>query len=263
MQLAVYGLGDVALRVRGILEPAYSVELYPDRAALALGLRTHPIDALLVDPAMHPWDPGVWPLIARYQSLPLIIYSGLDRTTVLAVLEAHRIGSPLLVVRNIEDSPSRLNHFLRSASPVASINDTILDRLTPSLDGLPSGLASTIAFLFAEAEPGRTVQWMTTTCGLARRSLERWIVRAGLRSARLLTIAPSVTRAYCYLGDRGYTVCDVAAKVGVSSRRTLLAEIRACVGTDSVSALRGLTPHAFVTAIMKVLRPFPEPAAGR
>lgn len=262
MQLAVYGPGHVALRVRGILDPAYSVELYRDRASLALGLRRHPIDALLVDPAMSRGDGSVWPMLARYESLPLIIYSELDKNAILSVLAHNRVRVPLLVVRNIEDSPSRFRSFL-SSSLLGHLNHVILDRLTSSFGSLPPELAATVAFHFTAAEPGRTVQWMAETCGLSRRSVERWLVRVGLHSARLLALAPSMTRAYCYLRDGGYTVGDVAEKVGVSSRRTLLAEIHACVGTDSVPAIRGLTADAFVTAVIKALRPFPEPSGGR
>lgn len=235
----------------------HSVEFYGDCRELARALRIRPVDALVLDAVILEQDVAVWAAISRFESLPLILYSGLDRRSLVTILRVNRSRTPLLVLRHLEDSPLRLQAFLHSLM-LPELNGMILNRLAGPLGVLPPEIATTIAVHFSQAELGRTVQWLASTSGFCRRTFERWVSKTGLASARLVAMAPLITRAYCYLRDPGYTVGDVAAKIGVGSRHTLLNELRLFFGANAIAAIRDLSPTDFVGNVAKVLVPYPE-----
>jgi transcriptional regulator GlxA family with amidase domain len=65
---------------------------------------------------------------------------------------------------------------------------------------------------------------------LTRRTCERWFTKVGLPSPRVVMVVTRLLYAHRLLADPGYTVEDVALKLGYSKTKTLQMHLRAVFG---------------------------------
>ena len=82
------------------------------------------------------------------------------------------------------------------------------------------------------ARPGRrpTVTALAERARLTRRTCERWFTKVGLPSPRVVMVLTRLLYAHRLLLDPGYTVEDVALKLGYSKTKTLQMHLRAVFG---------------------------------
>ena len=77
---------------------------------------------------------------------------------------------------------------------------------------------------------GPTVSALAERAHLKRRTCERWFARLGLPSPKMVLLLARVLYAHRLLLDPGYTVEDVALKLGYSKTKTLQMHLRAVFG---------------------------------
>src|SRR5205807_2395493 len=76
----------------------------------------------------------------------------------------------------------------------------------------------------------QTVQQVAARARVDRRTFERWFLRLGLRSPRHFLAAARVLHAHRLLQDPGFTVDDVAQRLGYAQTKTLQLHARAYLG---------------------------------
>src|SRR6185369_17519389 len=77
---------------------------------------------------------------------------------------------------------------------------------------------------------GPTVSVLAARAQLKRRTCERWFARLGLPSPKMVMLLARVLYAHRLLLDPGYTVEDVALKLGYTKTKTLQMHLRAAFG---------------------------------
>jgi transcriptional regulator GlxA family with amidase domain len=77
---------------------------------------------------------------------------------------------------------------------------------------------------------GPTVTALADRAQLTRRTCERWFTKVGLPSPRVVMVLIRLLYAHRLLLDPGYTVEDVALKLGYSKTKTLQMHLRAVFG---------------------------------
>jgi transcriptional regulator GlxA family with amidase domain len=77
---------------------------------------------------------------------------------------------------------------------------------------------------------GPTVTALAERARLTRRTCERWFTKVGLPSPRVVMVLTRLLYAHRLLLDPGYTVEDVALKLGYSKTKTLQMHLRAAFG---------------------------------
>jgi transcriptional regulator GlxA family with amidase domain len=75
-----------------------------------------------------------------------------------------------------------------------------------------------------------TVTALAERAQLTRRTCERWFTKVGLPSPRMVMVLTRLLYAHRLLLDPGYTVEDVALKLGYSKTKTLQMHLRAVFG---------------------------------
>jgi len=87
-----------------------------------------------------------------------------------------------------------------------------------------------------------------------RRTLDRWLDRAGFAPARTILLGARLLRAYQFLRDPGSKLEDVTRKVGYGSPRMFARQVREVTGLTP-SGLRRIThPPELVDQVAAMLR---------
>jgi transcriptional regulator GlxA family with amidase domain len=88
-----------------------------------------------------------------------------------------------------------------------------------------------------------------------RRTCERWFTRVGLPSPRHFLAAARVLYAHRLLQDPGFTVEDVAQRLGYSQVKTLQQHARAYLGLTAGEMRLSLTPDEALTRVVQRFLP--------
>lgn len=98
---------------------------------------------------------------------------------------------------------------------------------------------------------------LATQSGLTRRSSDRWLVRAGFKSGRLLIGASKLVAGYQAITASSVPLNQVAAMLGYKSQRTMDSQFGSLLGVRS-SALRDcpltVTAAAAIISVQLVIR---------
>ena len=130
----------------------------------------------------------------------------------------------------------------------------VLEALAGPLGRVPHTLVRAIEKLFRSPHSFRDVEDLAFAAGMNRRTLDRWLDKSGLASARTLLLAARLLRAYHFLRDPRSRLEEVTTKVGYASSRSFARQVRAATGLTP-SALRLRTgPEQFMTQMTMLLR---------
>ncbi len=200
-----------------------------DAEALVSSIRSRPVDIAVLDPVGLP-SMGVY-LIERvrrlFPSLPAIIYTALVPEIAEVLLAVGQVGIRRAIFARFDDSPSSIRCALRDEMERSSFRQVLRD-LGVFLSQLPDGLHSSVESTLAS--PGASVALLAQHANLGRRTCERWFARSGLPSPRMVLMVARLLYAHRLLLDPGYTVDDVAAKLGYGRVRTMQSQFREVFG---------------------------------
>jgi AraC-like DNA-binding protein len=166
-------------------------------------IRAKPVDMAVVDPLLTGGTPrphGIERLRLFFPSLPLLVYTDLTPANAAVLLQLGRAGIRRVIVHRFEDAPAALRTALSSELEQSASGD------------------------------GPTVTALADRAQLTRRTCERWFTKLGLPSPRMVMVLIRLLYAHRLLLDPGYTVEDVALKLGYSKTKTLQMHLRAVFG---------------------------------
>jgi transcriptional regulator GlxA family with amidase domain len=130
-----------------------------------------------------------------------------------------------------------------------------------ALDGilrdLPPELRVALEAMLHLPGDGPTVTALADRAQLTRRTCERWFTKVGLPSPRMVMVLTRLLYAHRLLLDPGYTVEDVALKLGYSKTKTLQMHLRAVFGLTagelrvslSTEDALAMVTHRYFTAL--------------
>lgn len=222
--------------------------------ALLLHVRTGPVDVVVADPAATgPIDTSTIRLIlTRYPSVPILLYTVLTPESLRATVDLARSGARHVVLRGFDDEPRHLRELLERF-PTSRLSDFVLRSLEPQLSQAPPALGRAVAQMFDRPHRFHHAADLALAAGMTRRSLDRWLDRAGIAPARTLLVGARLTRALHYLREPGYLLDDVTRKLGGPSGRIFARQVRQATGLTP-SALRRIDPESLLPQLSALLR---------
>ena len=221
---------------------------------LAEMVRTWPVDVAVVDPRADGTVEitELQALLARYPSLPVVLYTSLTPESLRATVELAKQGIRHVVLRGFDDEPRRFRDLLER-QPAYALSESVLNRLTVPLGTVPASLVRALTRLFQAPHAFRGVADLADAAGMTRRSLDRWLDRAGLAPARTILLVARLARAYFYMRDPGYLVEDVTKKLGYASHRLFARQVRAATGLTPSELRHTVEPDQLVMRLATLL----------
>ncbi len=225
-----------------------SVSTWPEAVDV---IRAKPVDMAVVDPLLGadvPRPHGIERLRQFFPSLPLLVYTELAPATAGVLLELGRAGIRRVVVHRFEDAPGSLRHALL-AELEHSASQQVIQALTDTLRELPVELQQALEAMLHAPGDGPSVTALAERAQLTRRTCERWFTKVGLPSPRVVMVLTRLLYAHRLLLDPGYTVEDVALKLGFSKTKTLQMHLRAVFGLTAGELRVSLSTDEALTAV--------------
>ena len=214
-------------------------------------IRSRPVDMAVVDPLLGGGSPrahGIERLRQFFPSLPLLVYTELAPATAGVLLELGRAGIRRVVVHRFEDSPAALRHALLEELE-QSASQQVFQALTETLRELPAELRQALEAMLHAPGDGPSVTALAERAQLTRRTCERCFTKVGLPSPRVVMVLTRLLYAHRLLLDPGYTVEDVALKLGYSKTKTLQMHLRAVFGLTAGELRVSLSIHEALAAV--------------
>lgn len=189
-------------------------------------IRREPVNVVIVDPAADGVIDvdAVARILHRFPSLPVVGYVMLTPTAFGAIAQLSRRGLNHVVLHRFGDSKERLQQTIarvRTNPP----SQKVMGLLAPVLKNVPLALSHAIADMFERPHSYSSVLDLATTAGLPPVSVYRYLDSARLVSPKKLLIAAKLSRALTYLRDPGYSVREIAIKLGYRQPRILTAHV--------------------------------------
>jgi transcriptional regulator GlxA family with amidase domain len=133
----------------------------------------------------------------------------------------------------------------------ASSANRLLRVATDALTSLPPSIARGVEEVFDHPERFRSVSQLADASGSTRRSLDRWLARAGLAPARTLLACARTNAAFNLLATGRTRVSDAAEQLGYPSPRALSREMHALTGHSARSIVSVLQPDALAARLQR------------
>lgn len=187
-------------------------------------IRREPVDVVIVDPSADGVVnvDAVALLLTSFPSLPLVGYVTLNPVSFGAIAQLSRRGLNHVVLHRFGDSRERLQQTIGRvrANPPAQ---KLVSLLAPILSQVPLTLARAITEMFDKPHRYTSVLDLALTAGLPPVSVYRYLDSVSLSSPKKLLIAAKLSRGITYLKDPGYSVSEIATKLGYRHPRIFTA----------------------------------------
>jgi AraC-like DNA-binding protein len=221
-------------------------------------IRCRPVEIAVVDPMLGgSRGQEVERLRVLFPSLPLILYTPMMMPELAPVLLAlGKCGICQIVLSRTEDHPERLRDLLSSEAMHAASN-RLLVQLTSALAPLPHELRWVLEDALRAPGIVQTIQQVAARARVDRGTCARWFSRAGLPSPRQILAAARVLYAHRLLQDPGFTIDDVAKRLGYAQTKTLQQHARKYLGLTAGEMRLSLTADE---ATARIVQGFLTPA---
>ena len=168
-------------------------------------------------------------LIRKYGSIPFVAYVPLDAPFVRCIAHMANEGLQDLVVYRSNDSPLRFRETLLRATSIEELG-TLVASLESELSRLPHALAQVLLDTLRQPHKYASAQDIAFAAGMTVSGLYRSFRVAGLSSPKSFLVGARVFRGYLYLRDTGFSVRDVASKLGYTHPRIFSHQIESVLG---------------------------------
>lgn len=209
-----------------------------------------PVEVAVLDPALEgrPRAQEVERLRLLFPSLPIVLYTRLTAVVAPILLRLGQSRLRQVVLAGHDDHPKRLGEVL-----VAEATHSVAAILTAALRELlarcPGELRWAIETMVREPASVHTVRQLAERARMDRRTCLRWFARANLPPPSVMLTVIRVLYAHRLLQDPGYTVDDVAAKLGYAQTRSFAQHAKDVFGMAPGDLRAALTPDAALLVV--------------
>lgn len=226
-------------------------------------LQERTVDVVVLEPAPLREDElrSLVELVARHPATPVVVYTLVTAAAMRATVELARVGARQVVFKGFDDSPRRFRALLEELGDAewsSALWSVIADRIAHT----PARVEHAVERLFRYPHRFVDVSDLVRASGLTRRTLERWLLRAGIGSAKMLVLGARVERAHYLLRHSNAPIGEVAARLGFPSARLFARQVRLATGQPP-SALRHALTAAELLAELEARIAVPAAAARR
>lgn len=240
-----------------LLEPDRYVFLeVSDWADLFQVIRSRPVALAVVDPMLtgQPRAREIESLRIQFPSLPVVLYTTLVPAMAGILLTLGRTGIRRAIFARIDDDPLTLRAMLRDELSYSTLWQ-VINGLADALHGLSDRVRAVLESALSQPTADLTVDQLAHQAGVNRRTFDRWCARSQLPSPRVVLMLARLLYAHRLLLDPGYTIEDVAMKLGYGKARTLQQHFKEVFGMPAGELRISLTPEDAMREV--VTRYFP------
>lgn len=219
--------------------------------AVLTAIRSRPVEIAIVDPLLsgEPRGQEIERLRVLFPSLPLILYTSLTPQVAAVLPRLGQRGVHRVVFARFDDHPERLRDLIE-AEEMRAVSNQLLGQLADALSPLPREMRWVLEDALRTPGVVQTVQQFAARAHVDRGTCARWFARAGLPSPRHFLAATRVLYAHRLLQDPGFTIEDVAERLGYAQAKTLQQHARAYLGLTAGEMRLSLTPDDAVQRIL-------------
>lgn len=240
-------------QLRRALPPPHAVRVASTWDDLIAATRAREGDVVVVDPCtagVRNIGDRLLDLSDACVSAPGISVVGYVSVTAAAIHAVHRLVRCFdaeIVVRGVDDGVDALAATLHRSLAAASAEPLLASArwFAP----VPSDIARALALLFRRPDKVRSVDDLASAASTTRRTLDRWLARAGLAPARTLLGCARVSAAFHLMTRGKVRAANAAALLGYPSARALARELHRLTGWAPSAIPNHVTQAAFVEAI--------------
>ena len=227
-------------------------------------VREKPVTAVILDPGADGSMnvEAVELLLNRYPSLPIVAYVSLSQASFCAMTRLARAGLQNVLLQRFEDSPKNFRETLARArrNPLTT---RLIEGLRSELKLLPLNVVSVVHEMLDSPYSYHTAQDIATHAEISVLKLYRIFRTAKLVSPRRFLNAVKLLNAIGYLQDRGYSIRDVARKVGYRDSRILAEHTLEVFGLTPSTIRNHVAPEDAVARLVLWLRAQPRKGVNR
>lgn len=201
-------------------------------AAVVLAVRRRKCDLLVVDPAL--FSDGEYRQFLHALSLsplPLLVLASLEPATARRIVSAAALAAVEVIVHGAEGGQTLLAQKMKALWE-SSVPATVFRMAAPRFEHFPERLQAASVELFAGGPLPRWVPELARASGLPRRTLDRWMERAGLAGASMLLDTARLARAWRPLVDLKRPAAEVSAACGYAGPRSFVSHALRIVGVS-------------------------------
>jgi AraC-like DNA-binding protein len=219
--------------------------------AVLASIRSRPVEIAVVDPLLsgEPRGQEIERLRVLFPSLPLILYTALTPQVAAVLLGLGQRGIRHIVFARFDDHPGRLREVIEGEEMHAASHQMVV-QLTAALAPLPREMRWVLEEALRTPGEVLTIQQFAARARVDRGTCARWFARAGLPSPRHFLAATRVLYAHRLLQDPGFTIEDVAERLGYAQAKTLQQHARTYLGLTAGEMRLSLTPDAAAQRIL-------------
>jgi AraC-like DNA-binding protein len=210
----------------------------------------HPLEMAVVDPGLsgRVRAQEIERIRVLFPSLPLIVYSRLSPDLAGVLLHLGQTGIRQVVIAQHDDHPDRLREIL-AAETARVVSHKLIDSLSDLLAGCPGELRWAIETIIREPAAVQSVQDLARRARIDRRTCLRWFARAQLPPPRVMLMILRAVYAHRLLQDPGYTVEDVAFRLGYAQTRTFAQNVKEVLGMTPGELRVSLSPDQALSIV--------------
>ena len=235
-------LSDYLLtQLRAALSREHTLVAVATWSDLGQVFRGRVVDVVVLEPA--PVSPDelapLLRLLASHPAVPVIVYTSVSPAAMRVTVELARRGVHHVVFRGIDDAPGRFRALMQDLADT-TWRSALWPWVAVRMAQVPAPLERAVRELFNAPNRFGDVSDLAAASGLTRRTVERWLTRAGIASPKLLVVSARVERAHHIMRSSSADVATVAERVGYPSPRLFARQ---------VALVAGVPPTAFRAAI--------------
>lgn len=203
-----------------------------------------PVEMAILDPQLE-GEPRVHEIErfrVMFPSLPIILYTSLEPAVAPVLLRLGQANIKRVILAWHDDHPSKIRDVLHDES-ARSVSQKLLYELRDVLDGFPQKLRWVLEAVIREPAEVSSVQELADLAQMDRRTCLRWFERVDLPKPSVLLTVLRVTYAHRLLQDPGYTVEDVALKLGYGGTKSFAFNVKEIFGMTPGELRVSLTPE--------------------
>jgi len=233
--------------------PGSTLAFERSTTAAAHAVRERELDALLVDPgALSDDEFARLHAVFRQTAVPVILLTTLTSASARRIVQAAELGAHELVIRGTEDDAVLLAHRLASLVQ-PSVPAILLNHVAKCLHRFPDRLRTVSVGLFGNGPLPRWVDDLAQRSGFARRTVDRWMERAGIDGAAMLLDAARLARVWEPATEGSLSNAAIAVQCGYVRPRLLVAHARRIVGVAPEEFRRTMTREKFAERLARRL----------
>lgn len=231
MRVAVFLPNAQAAHVRAAMQTDDCLCVADSWETLETLIRLEPLSVVVFNPAADgTMDVGrACKLIRRFSSIPFVAYVPLDAPFARGIACMANDGMQDLIVVHANDSPKRFHETLSRASSIQELG-AITDALRPWFSPLPATLTQVLIDALHQPHKYPSAEAIAAAAGMTVSALYRSFRSARLSSPKSFVVGAHVFRGYIYLKDIGFSISDIAAKLGYTHPRIFARQIGCVLG---------------------------------